>query len=77
MEAFEKVDVLKKLVEIFQKLNQGEDISGKLSLLRQQCDKFITEGKLRRAASANFPNCSSPRVKLKDLGLVSLLSKNF
>ena len=51
MEAFEKVDVLKKLVEIFQKLNQGEDISGKLSLLRQQCDKFITEGKLRRIKS--------------------------
>jgi hypothetical protein len=53
MEAFEKVDVLKKLVEIFQKLNQGEDISGELSLLRQQCDKykFITEGKLRRIKS--------------------------
>jgi hypothetical protein len=41
IEAFEKVDVLKKLFEIFQKLNQAEVISGDLSLLGQQYDKSV------------------------------------
>jgi hypothetical protein len=35
-----KVDVLRKLVEIFQQANLSEHISGELSLLRQQCDEF-------------------------------------
>ena len=48
MEAFKKVDVLRKLVEIFQQANLSEHISGELSLLRQQCDEFITEERLRR-----------------------------
>jgi hypothetical protein len=33
MEAFKKVDVLRKLVEIFQQTNLSEHISGELSLL--------------------------------------------
>ena len=51
MEAFKKVDVLRKLVEIFQQANLSEHISGELSLLRQQCDEFITEERLRRIKS--------------------------
>ena len=51
MEAFKKVDVLRKLVEIFQQASLSEHISGELSLLRQQCDEFITEERLRRITS--------------------------
>ena len=52
MEAFKKVDVLRKLVEIFQQANLSEHISGELSLLRhEQCDEFITEERLRRIKS--------------------------
>lgn len=53
MEAFKKIDVLRKLVEIFQKgdANSSEDISAELSLLREQCAEFITEERLRRIKS--------------------------
>ena len=51
MEAFKKVDVLRKLVEIFQQASLSEHISEELSLLRQQCDEFITEERLRRITS--------------------------
>ncbi len=49
MEAFQKVDVLEKLVEIFQQTNSSESISGEIALLRQQCAEFIAEERLRRA----------------------------
>jgi hypothetical protein len=51
METFKKVDVLGKLVEIFQQANLSKHISGELSLLRQQCDEFITEERLHRIKS--------------------------
>jgi hypothetical protein len=51
MEAFKKVDVLRKLVQMFQQPNLSEHLSGELSLLRQQCDGFVAEERLRRIKS--------------------------
>ena len=52
MQAFEKVDVLRKLVEIFQRQTlSSENMSEELSPLRQQCAKFIAEERLRRTKS--------------------------
>ena len=76
MEAFKKVDVLRKLVEIFQQASLSEHISGELSLLRQQCDEFITEERLRRITSTGdivlqtceFSKLQSPKSQIERSG---------
>ena len=89
MEAFKKVDVLRKLVEIFQqasKLSLSEHISGELSLLRQQCDEFITEERLRRITSTGdimlqtceLSKLQFPKSQIERSGpIMFLLGKNF
>ena len=52
METF-TVNVLRKLVEIFQRESLSKSISGELSLLRQECDGFITKERLRRIKSTD------------------------
>ena len=77
MEAFQKVDVLEKLVEIFQQTNSSESISGEISLLRQQCAEFIAEERLRRTKSDYdivVRTCEFPRAKLRPSLYVALMS---
>ena len=49
MAALRKVDVLKQLVEIFefQRVKKSEIVSREMLLLRQQCQNFIADEKLR------------------------------
>ena len=86
MEAFKKVDVLRKLVEIFQQASLSEHISGELSLLRQQCDEFITEERLRRITSTGdivlqtceLSKLQFPKSQIERSGpIMFLLGKNF
>jgi hypothetical protein len=67
MEAFKKVDVLRKLVEIVQQANLREHISGELSLLRQQCDEFITEERLHHRG-CKFSKLQFPKSQIERSG---------
>ena len=89
MAALRKVDVLKQLAEIFefQRVNKSENDSTtrEMLLLRQQCQNFIADEKMRLEKSGmeisvrtcEFSKLQFLQSKLKDLRSIFLLGKNF
>ncbi len=69
--------VLTTVCEIFQQANSRENISGEISLLRQQCAQFIAEERLRYTKSDGdivVRMCEFPRAKLRPSLYVALMS---
>jgi len=76
MEAFKKVDVLRKLDEIFQRANPGKK-SEEISLLKKQCAEFVVEERLRCTTSdgdivvrmCEFSRLQFPKSQIERSGL--------
>ena len=63
MATLEKIDVLRQLVEIFQRANASEDISGEILLLRQHCASVVDEGRLHKSAKISVRTCEFSKLQ--------------